>query len=95
MTSTNNHALGKMSEDDTNDAGASAQADDNESAYSRLDAFLGRERADTVRGVFQRLAQVEDRLEQEYIEDMTDPYIAERNAAEMEQSGGADMQSGQ
>ena len=83
-----------MAENDThNDEGA--QTIDNESGYSRLDAFLGRETADSVRGVFQRLNQVEDRLEQEYIEDMTDPYIVETNAAAQEQSGGADMQSGQ
>lgn len=40
--------------------------------YSSLNAFLGNETADSVRRFAQKLAAVEDRLEQEYLEDCTD-----------------------
>jgi len=50
---------------------------------------FGRSRADTVRKFVKRVNILNDRLEQEYLEDCTDPNIGWNDA--QEQSGGADI----
>lgn len=74
--------------------GNGTNQDDDADNYSALDAVFGSERADKMRQFAQRLQSLEDRLEQEYLEQCTDPYIAQSNSVEMEQSGGAGVQSG-
>ena len=63
---------------------------DSEQSYSVLAAIFGQERAYSLRQFGQRLAAVEDRLEKEYMEELTDQNLGQ------EQSGGSDVQqSGQ